>query len=536
MKQKKAERLVKKTVKGERHKDAEMVSKPSSTDPLKIPPGLLDMLRAQAARNKEPVKDPFAPCRPPPKVVGGRGKVAMDQMPVNVVASIGGFGGFGPGSPYAQGYTFQGYQELALLAQIPEYRRLSEVISTEMTRNWIKLKSTSDNEGQEDRISELDTELKRLRAQEMFRKTVEFDNYFGRAHLYLDTGDGTNREELMTSIGSGRDVTSREKMQKGKLRALRAIEPVWTYPSRYNSDDPLSATWYTPETWFVMGKELHVSRLLCFISREVPDLVKPAFSFGGLSLTQMAKPYVNNWLNIRQSIADLIRAFSVFVLKTDLQTSLQPGGDELMKRAELFNLIRDLRGLMLVNKETEDFGNVSTPLGSLDALQAQAQEHMAAVSGIPIVKLLGIQPAGLNASSEGEIRSFYDWIYALQEKFFRPHLTTVIDFAMLNIWGEIDEDITFDFEPLWSLDDKTLSDMQKSQMDTICEGIDHGIVSQEEGRLALASNPDSMFQGLDVDDIPEMPEEPEPGNIRERLEVEEGTGEPGPGEPQKAAA
>ncbi|WP_369077406.1 hypothetical protein, partial [Enterobacter sp. UNJFSC 003] len=31
-------------------------------------------------------------------------------------------------------------------------------------------------------------------------------------------------------------------------------------------------------------------------------------------------------------------------------------------------------------------------------------------------------PAGLNASSEGELRSFYDWIHSFQEKLYRQNL------------------------------------------------------------------------------------------------------------------
>jgi hypothetical protein len=59
-----------------------------------------------------------------------------------------------------------------------------------------------------------------------------------------------------------------------------------------------------------------------------------------------------------------------------------------------------------------------TPRWALSMLQAQAQEQMAAVSSIPLVKLLGIAPTGLNASSDGEIRVFYDYIHALQQSIF----------------------------------------------------------------------------------------------------------------------
>src|SRR6185312_8460554 len=108
-----------------------------------------------------------------------------------------------------------------------------------------------------------------------------------------------------------------------KLERLKVIEPVWCYPNRYDAINPLSPTWYNPEHWFVMGKEIHASRLVPFVVREVPDLFKPAYAFGGLAMSQMARPYVDYWLKTRASVSDIISAFSVFVLSTDLSAVLE---------------------------------------------------------------------------------------------------------------------------------------------------------------------------------------------------------------------
>ena len=43
-----------------------------------------------------------------------------------------------------------------------------------------------------------------------------------------------------------------------------------------------------------MANEVHASRLMTTIPFPVSDLLKPAYSFGGLSLIQMGKPYVDN--------------------------------------------------------------------------------------------------------------------------------------------------------------------------------------------------------------------------------------------------
>lgn len=141
------------------------------------------------------------------------------------------------------------------------------------------------------------------------------------------------------------------------------------------------------------------------------------------------------------------------VLKTDLSQLLNPGCEELSKRAELMAAYRDNRGLQIVDKDSEDLANVATPLSGLDKLQAQSQEHLASISGIPLVKLLGITPSGLNASSDGEIRCFYDKISALQQSILREPIQIILKIVQLHLFGAIDENIIFEFNSLWQLDE-----------------------------------------------------------------------------------
>jgi phage-related protein (TIGR01555 family) len=512
---------------------------------VKIDASVLAKARQRYAQDRSigGVNDPFKlPAHPKGVVPEGAKTLAMDsditfQQQWAAASYASGAAAFS--SVYQEGLAFPGYSYLAALAQRPEYRRFAEIIATEMTRRWIKVKSVSDDdEAKAGKIRELNDELDRLDVRGVFRKIAEQDAYFGRGHVYLDTGSTDNRDELKTPIGNGRNTISRNKFggRRDFLERLTAVEAVWVYPTNYDSNDPLKPSWYEPSTWFVMGKEVHVSRLLKFVGREVPDLLKPAYSFGGLSMSQMAKPYVDNWLRTRQSVADIIHAFSVFVLSTDLSESLTEGGSQLFARAELFNLVRDNRGIMMINQDTEGFANVSAPLGSLDALQAQTQEHLASVSGIPIIKLLGIQPAGLNSSSEGEIRTFYDWIHAFQEKFFRPNLTKVIDFAQLSLWGEVDQDLTFEFEPLWSLDEKAQAEVREIDARTDQLLADTGVVRPEEIRAKVAADPNSGFNALDADDAPNLRQEeeeglePKSGAAKLAQEPDEDEG----GEPQEA--
>ena len=448
--------------------------------------------------------NPFVlPAYPKGVLPGGREKMAMDAG----VQTVLDFGALAH-STFAEGIGFMGYGYLAQLSQRPEYRRPVEVIAEEMTREWITLRAAGDGD-KTDKIAALEDALKQHRVRELFRDAAEMDGFFGRAQIFIDLGDPRPSPELSTPL-----AMSKVKIGKGTLKGFRLVDPMWTAPSRYNSSDPLAADFFVPQSWYVMGSEIHASRLLTMIARPMPLMLRPAYNFGGLSLTQMGKPYVDNFLRTRQAVADLVVSFTVFNLGTNLTSTLAGGtGEAEDTRIRTFTTMRDNRGLLVTDKDTETLTNISAPLSTLDALQAQAQEHQAAVFGIPLIKLLGISPAGLNASSEGELRCFYDTISARQERLYTEPLTTVIQAIQLDLFGEIDPDITFDFVPLWQLDETAQAALRKTEADTDAVLSELGAIGPEDVRKRIAADPDSPYHGLELNDLPERPDETDGGGL-----------------------
>lgn len=455
------------------------------------------MAIAMANRKRAKPQTPWTLPKPAPGVVPAHATLAMDDA-----SSLYGYASAYGGSGYTgSGLHFLGYPVLAELAQRSEYRRLVGTMAQEMTRRFIRLTSAGDND-KSDRISKLDVAIKRYKVRDVFREAAEHDGFFGIGHIYIDTDQADNPAELKTPL-----LAKSAKIAKGSLKRIRTIEPFWCYPGVYNSSSPLDSDFYYPQTWWVMSKEIHRTRLLTLVSREVPDILKPAFMFGGLSLTQLAKPTVDNWLSTRQSVNDLIHAFTVWTLSTDLSATLMGGaGEEMQARAELFNLYRDNSGLMMINKDTEEFNNVSSNIGGLDKLQAQAQEHMAAIDGMPLIKLVGYTPSGLNSTGEGELDSWRDRVKANQEHLFNDPLKQVLDIIQLSEFGDIDEEIGFEWEPLEDPNEAEQAVIRKTDIDADVELVAAGIVAPEEVRERLAKDEGSLYHGIEVSDVPEPPE------------------------------
>ena len=438
----------------------------------------------------------WKPYRPMTGVIPqGHRNMAMDQDLSNVYQ-------YALAAAFHEGITFLGYPYLAELSQRAEYRRPVEIIAKAMTRKWIKLKAR----GEEDKtelIEHIENCFKKLEVQDRFRQIAEQDGYFGRGQLYIDLGTTSDREELRVPC-----IPDPVKVPMHSFERLTVVEPMWSYPNNYNSNDPLQPDFFRPTSWFVMGKEVHSTRLLTFVSRPLPDILKPVYAFGGLSLSQLVKPYVDNWLRTRQSVSDLISAFSTMVLKTNMSEVLNGGaGQMLFHRAKFFNHTRNNRSLMIVDKEMEDLINIAVPLGTLDALQAQSQEHMASVSGIPLIILFAITPTGLNASSDAELKVFEQWINSQQETLFTPPLNTILKYVQVSEFGSVDPDVTFEYVPLTVQDLKEIIEERHIEAQTDVELINAGVISPEESRSRLAADDDSPYAGLDLTQMPISPAE-----------------------------
>jgi uncharacterized protein len=467
--------------------------------------------------------NPFDPKFSPPSVVKealeARG-MAFDSLPAAGVvdfARVGLAGVLGPRE------GFFGFPELAILSLRPEYRSPAEIIATESTRKWIKIKC-SDDADKTAKVAKIEAEFERLNVQGVFRQISEHDALFGRAHLFIDVDGVVEGPELALPIGGGSDELSKLKIGRGSLKELRTVEPVWVWPITYNSLNPLSKEWYRPETWLCMSQEIHKTRLLTFISREVPDLLKPAYMFGGQSLTQLMMPVVENWLTTRRAVGEIVKKFSFNLIKLNITEALNSGNaGKLAKRMGLFTQLQNNNGTMILDKETEDFINVAVPLSGLDQLQAQAQEHMASLSRIPIIKLLGIQPAGLNASSSGELRAFADSIHSYQESFFRPNLKTVLNLVQCSLFGEVDPSITFDFVPIT----EELNELERAQaaqqvIGATANAFESGLLSRADALKSLRDLGADL--GVTVDDsmITEAenePPQPSPEELRAEAEM-----------------
>lgn len=456
-----------------------------------------------------PERDPYARKLQLPTLPNGKSPgsgMAMDD------------GGPGP-FPY-QGYFgfnsfslyFPGYPYLAMLAQRSEYLQPTNTHAKDMTREWIEF-TTKGKSDKAKKIEQIETRFEELGVQALMRKALIHDGFYGVGHIFIDL---KGHDDTKFPV-----VLDPRSIKKNSLRGFRNIEPMWVTPVMWNSNKVELPSFYVPDTWWALETEMHRTRLLQVISREVPDILKPAYNFGGLSLSQLIEPYVDRWLKTVGGVNRLINNFSLIVLKTQMSAVLQDGdnGADLLKRLKLARMHGDNTGAFALDKNLEELEQIAVPLSGLAELQQQALEHMAYPTHEPLVVLTGVTPSGLNASSEGEIEVYHDWNRSEQNAVIRPTLKHILDVVQLDMFGKIDSDIGFKFRPIKQITGQARAEMKKTEAEQDVAYIDAGVVDAQEVREKVARDPESGFVNLDVDKVPEPLDDDPDGPDDESREV-----------------
>lgn len=449
-------------------------------EPTKITQAHIDSI--SVANDEQPFAV-FERYKPLPGVIP-KGKVdtalAMDSTPYDVLNSMS------IGSEYS---GFRGYPILATMSQQVEYANMHTVMADEMTRNWIEVKSTKEGD---EFIDLMEDALEKYDVKRLIHEAVKQDSMFGVAHVYIDVGANKDDVELGKPL-----FFDPRKIPKGSLKGLRVVDPTWIYPAMYNTRWPLAPDFYKPQAWFVMGQTVHESRFIDIISRPVPDILKPSYNFGGLSLTQLMEDYVCDWREAKKNVIKILKTLRMRALKTDMDARLAEPG-QFDKRIKLFTQLQDNQGLWALDTQ-EDLLHQQTSLSELSNLLSNYQDQMCIPARITNLKLLGNAPAGLNASGEGELETWHETISGMQERDIRRALENIFKIIQLSEFGELKPNIYFEFKPLDEISEKEKAEIAEIRVRTVTTASDSMLVNSEEGRDALSSIEGAGFENLKGD-------------------------------------
>lgn len=296
---------------------------------------------------------------------------------------------------------------------------------------------------------------------------------------------------------------------EGTYKGISQIDPYWITPELDASAvNPASIDFYEPTWWRINGMRVHKSHLVIFRHSEPPDLLKPAYVYGGISVPQKIFERVYGAERVANEAPQLTLTKRATVIKTDVEKAVanQAAFEEKMT---IWATFRDNYGIKIIG-DSEEIQQFDTSLTDLDATIMTQYQLVAAAAEVPATKLLGTTPKGFNATGEYDEASYHEMLESIQEN----DLARLINrHHMLLMLSEIAPKfnikplkISVVFHPLDSPTAKELAETNKVKAETDSQLVAAGAIDGIDVRNRLIKDPRSGYSGI------ETMEENEPDN------------------------
>lgn len=354
-------------------------------------------------------------------------------------------------------------------------KRIVNVVAGDMLRSGYKILSQIDPSAF-DRIKKLEQKFK---VNQKLKSGIQWARLFGGAGgLIVIEGDENLEEPLNYDLVMPKSFKGilifdcRQGITPSPELIEDITNPEFGLPKYYNlSNDALNSV------------KVHHSRILRFEGRELPYIDRASNNYWGASELEHVIEEITKRDNVSWNIAQLtflanIRVLKLFGLESLQGRSNKQGISNLQRRIENTNNIMTDKGLLVLG-ENDDFQSFQYSFAGLGECYDRFMMDISGATEIPVTKLFGRSPAGMNATGESDMDNYYNMIAELQENMLRPIYDKLLPIMFLSEFGAIPDDLDFEFNSLEKTNELEKSDLNSRNTDSIIKAYDSGLVSQQ---------------------------------------------------------
>lgn len=252
---------------------------------------------------------------------------------------------------------------------------------------------------------------------------------------------------------------------------------------------------------------VHHSRIIRFVGRELPYLEKMAEMYWGESEVEALYADIVKHDNVAANMAALTfraNVDSMEVENLDQLFSVAPTAiqQRFWNMMQAQNVLKSNFGMQLVNKG-DSVKNTQYTFTGLQEIYDSMCLDLSGASRIPVTKLFGRAPAGLNATGESDLQNYYDYVDTLRESKLRPILEKLMPIIAMSVWGSVPEDMDIQFPPLWTPTAKEVAEIAKAKAETIIAAFQANLLDQATAQRELKklAEETSMFDSISEETI-----------------------------------
>lgn len=373
----------------------------------------------------------------------------------NLVANLGTARDKAAGSFYAEPLITE--QELLAAyrgAWLP--RKIVDIPALDACRKWRVWQASKEQ------ITAIEAEERRHNLRQKALQALTAARLYGGAALYIGTDDSDPMEPL-----------NPERIGRGGLRYITVMTPRQVAPGQVDLD-PASEWYGRPQSWMLTdamggGLNVHPSRLAIFVGAARPEGDPMAQRGWGDSVLLSCMEAIKQADGTAANVASLVYEAKVDVIRVPNLMRDIGGADyerRLQSRFTLAATMKGINGALLMDKE-EDYDQKSGSFSTLPDIMDRFFQNVSGAADIPVTRLFGRSPAGLNSTGDADLRNYYDRIQAIQQLEMQPAMWRLDEAVIRSALGVRPPEVYFEWASLWQVSERERADIGKVAAETI---------------------------------------------------------------------
>lgn len=345
---------------------------------------------------------------------------------------------------------------------------------------------------------ELYDELERLDAYKHLTELGKDARLFGGAVMLMLARDGV--AELSEPLRTG-NIQRVERLQVFDRHQLLVTADDYDH-------DIYSPTFGEVITYNLRKKndiyvKVHASRVIRLDGDRLPSTPFTDNGYWHASVLQGCFDSLKSYLTAQGFSDIIIKEWSLTILKVrDLRDSYANGREYLIaKRLNDANMSKSIANMILMDAEDEDFSRVFSNVAGYSDLMLRTMELVSANSGVPMTKLFGRSPEGMNATGEGDFVQWAGAVETYQMQTLQSAINRLIEvLALQKEWVDKPEEISWNYPALKPLDELQTAEvrLKNAQADSmyIREGaVDPAYIFFTRHEGGYTANPSLSLEG-----------------------------------------
>lgn len=365
-------------------------------------------------------------------------------------------------------------------------KKAVDCVADDMTRAGIEFNSEMDP----DAVDQIHAAMEEVGVWGSLNKAVKWSRLFGGA-LAVIMIDGQKPETPLRLDTVGKDqfkgllVLDRWLVDPSLSDLVTELGPDLGKPKYYTVNAAMAG---------VPRAKYHHTRCIRLEGVELPIIQATGENFWGMSIVEPLFDRLIAFDSATTGAGQLVyRAHLRTIQIEKFREIIAAGGksyEAMMKQIEMIRMFQTNEGMTVLDA-TDKFEAHQYTFAGLGDILIRFGEQVSGSLEIPLVRLFGQSPAGLNSTGESDLRNYYDSISAQQNARLRRGMRTILEVTSRSEFGVgLDKSTRFKFTPLYQLNAVEKAEITSKVTTAVVDAYSAGILNRVQALKELRQSSD----------------------------------------------